>query len=920
MRTLPAGYLYVLKPDLTWDGYMVDSEGLFRKTPVGLMPASAAEVPPMSQACRRSADNVTAQVIAVDPVKHAAVWLAFSRYRWTPAVLADYASNKEGCRDRRMTKLDVMAAAQGSLGSEHPAKNAVRFGMSMSSDVGKAVADYSDASTVASINRHQVIPLRSRAANAQALATKMASISANTVGKTGAIILLRDDLGVAMDLNAARNSETAKLGAFLAENQHKRFVGDVITGFEKAFVENGQADEWNKRYKTKYHAQQIKTDRTQFDSKAKPWEIRINGMADDVATLNGSDALKACWRDFDPKDDVSATNRLDATAACVHGAVKTKKEQALWDAWFNESPADPYSTLWGALTGMDASFGEFMLGKGLPDTGKLGAIPDIVKNIRDAREKYHEHLAKRASDNSLALVGVAMASQIARLKAINPSLYRVAGLRVLMVVSARTKIVATPVSVAMTLTQEAVMLAEATFGPPEPIMKRLLDLESRSNKRVFVVGSNGVDAYAWTEQHTSVQKVRVVEAWLPETIAKDMPALGSPSVLKALPAPRINHFAALKEFTRSVPGALAWVGMTFQVLNLTNSAKDLLDAKTQDKTDACFGTVSGILGVLGVTAEITAGAMEKIAGRYVASAAGRMTFAGGLLASFAAITEAVQLAVKAVDRGRAGDVDAAWLYGTSSLALAISGLAGIGGSLAIASTAGALGGALGFLAPIGTAAATIPVWGWIAAGVIFLGIGLALLWKAISATDTPMEVWLLGCSYGKGKLVSRKVEMDDLNKLMYAMTIEVEWSEDAFEASNKNFYDDFDDFRFAISLPGVGGNSVIGCKVTLVGRHGRKQVFHETIRPRIAKGIPVDPHQLVVTASPSLRTQATPDFIWWSPPRISDGGKRFSGQMKLNDDIYRSAEVEIKYWPDQANLPNLVLPMASEQRTLIGSD
>lgn len=33
MRVLPAGYLYVLKPDLTWDAYLVDAEGLLRMIP-----------------------------------------------------------------------------------------------------------------------------------------------------------------------------------------------------------------------------------------------------------------------------------------------------------------------------------------------------------------------------------------------------------------------------------------------------------------------------------------------------------------------------------------------------------------------------------------------------------------------------------------------------------------------------------------------------------------------------------------------------------------------------------------------------------------------------------------------------------------------------------------------------------------------
>ena len=922
MRTLPAGYLYLLKPDLTWDGYAVDNEGLLRQMPVGTMPVRASDTPPMSQACKRSADNIPAQVIAVDPTKHASVWLAFSRYRWTNAVLADYAKNKDACRDKRMTKLDVMAAAQGSLGATSKASNAVKFGAPMSADVGQYVADYADAATVATLNKHMVTPIRARAGNAAALAAKMAAISSETTGRTGAIICLSDVLGVTIDANAARNAETARLGAYIAANQQKRFTGEVITAFEKAFTENGQAAKWTERYKPKYKAQQIKADLALFEKTAKPWEGRINAMSRDVASLNGAESLKPYWRDFDPLNDLSAIDRQNATAACLHGAVKTAEEQALWDRWFEEDPRDPYSTLWGAVTGMDARLGDYLFGKQLPDTGKFGSLPDVAKNIRDAHEDFKNRQAKRAADDALALIGVAMASQITRLKSVNPALYKVAGMRVLMVIAARTTVTATPAFVAMTHTQQALMLAEATFGPPEPSMKRLLDVESTSSKRVYVVGSNGVDAYAWEGTQTTKQKARIVELWLPDELAKGMPSLPSPADLKALPAPKVNPFSALVKFTKSLPGALAWVGLTFQVLNLSNSAKDLLDADVKDKTDAYFGNASGILGVTGVMAEITAGAMEKMAGRYAAPAIGRVVFAGGALASLAAVAEAVQLMGKSVDRYKAHDRDAGLSYALSGFAMIGAGLAGMGASLAVASTAGSLTGVLGFLAgPGSAAAAVVPVWGWITVGVIFLGVGLYKLWQAIEDTDTPMEVWLLGSIYGNGKPMGPKLEMSELNKIMYVMTIEAEWSDDAWEWRNTAFYDDYDNFRFAISLPSAGAHSLLDCKVTLVGKRGRKEVFHETIRPRMLGGVPADPHMAVISATPpSDGKRAAPEFVWWEAPRISKDGKRYGGQLKLNDNVYSSAEVEIKYWPDQQNMPSLVLPAASEQRTLVGSD
>lgn len=918
MRTLPAGYLYVLRPDKTWDGYMVDSEGLLRCMPVATMPAQASEQKPMSALCKRSGDNIPAQVIAIDPKKHAAVWMAFSRYRWTEAVLNDYANNKEGRRDKRMVKVDVMAAAQGLLGANNTAPNAVRFGTVMSPQVGDYVADYADDATRAALNRHLVTPLRNRAAQAAPLAIKMAQFSKNYKASTGAIICLHDDLGVTMDINAMRNTETARLMAYMAQNQRKRFVGEIIQGFEKSFVANGQAEEWNKRYRPKYNAAQIDKDKKTFDATAKPWEERINAMSDDVATMNARPTVKATWFDFDPNNDASAKDRQYATAGCLHGATKTKAEQDLWDKWFAEDVTDPYATVWGAVTAMNTSFAAFMVGKEMPDVGKTDKFVGVGNNIREAVVKHREHLAKRAADDALALIGLAMATQLPRLKLFNPSLYKVAGMRVVMAASVRTTVTVTPTFMSLTQTQQAMMLAEAAFGPPEAGLKRLLDVEATNSKRIYVVGSNGVDMYAGTQ--TVTEKARAVELWLPDELAREIPVLTGPAVLKALPPPKVNPFMGLVKFTKTLPGAFAWVGLTLQSLNLTNSAKDLNDSKVTDKTDAYFGIVSGTLGVLGVTSEAVAGSMEKMGGRFLASTVARVALVGGVLAGLSAIAEGVQLAFKAAERSAHGDSDAATSYAKSSAMFLLSGAAAIGGSLAIASTAGALTGVFGFLAPIGAAAATIPVAGWIAAGIIALGIGLALLWQAIKNTDTPLEEWLLGCVYGIGsKKLSDAEEMTSLNDIMYAITIEVEWSDDALEWSNTEFYDDYDNFRFAISLPGVGSNSVIDCIVTLIGKRGRQQVFAETIRPMVVGDKVFDPHMPVMRALPQGPVQQ-PSFVLWNPPAISKGGKQYGGQLKLDDNLYSSVEVVIKYWPDQVTMPNFVLPKNIDQRTLVDSD
>ncbi|WYX50394.1 toxin VasX [Achromobacter xylosoxidans] len=51
VRVPAAGYLYVLKQDKTWDGYLLDKKGYYRKIPVAKMPEDAETTKPLSEAC-----------------------------------------------------------------------------------------------------------------------------------------------------------------------------------------------------------------------------------------------------------------------------------------------------------------------------------------------------------------------------------------------------------------------------------------------------------------------------------------------------------------------------------------------------------------------------------------------------------------------------------------------------------------------------------------------------------------------------------------------------------------------------------------------------------------------------------------------------------------------------------------------------
>lgn len=117
VRVPAAGYLYVLKQDKTWDGYLLDKKGYYRKIPVAKMPEDAETTKPLSEACSSEGHNNTAtQFITIDHVRSPKVWIAYSRYVWDRETRKDYEDDKDGCRTARMTELNVKDIADGKVG------------------------------------------------------------------------------------------------------------------------------------------------------------------------------------------------------------------------------------------------------------------------------------------------------------------------------------------------------------------------------------------------------------------------------------------------------------------------------------------------------------------------------------------------------------------------------------------------------------------------------------------------------------------------------------------------------------------------------------------------------------------------------------------------------------------------------------
>src|SRR5699024_5569723 len=206
----------------------------------------------------------------------------------------------------------------------------------------------------------------------------------------------------------------------------------------------------------------------------------------------------------------------------------------------------------------------------------------------------------------------------------------------------------------------------------------------------------------------------------------------------------------------------------------------------------------GVLGVSAVVGEVTGSIIQRQIAvgveKEVASALARRMLgwrlAGGVFATFAAWTDAVQYGWKGFRRYSSGDNDAAWFYGGAGLMAAVSGVASAalvlisvnGAAAAGTGTIAALAASGGTLAGAGVSIGWIPIVGWTIVLVGAIAATVYFLVKAKEKTDTPLEVWLSRCYYHntdydkkRDPYTSYSEEMGALNDALYGLQITIDW-------------------------------------------------------------------------------------------------------------------------------------------------
>ncbi|MBA9843283.1 hypothetical protein D7S91_41005 [Burkholderia contaminans] len=800
MRVLPAGYLYVLKPDKTWQSYLVDRSGLLREMPPLDLPSPADAVEPMDQpdACRRPEHNpVALEFIVLDPEKTPKVWMAFSRFRWPQGVLDDYRDDKDGCRSKRMTQVDLMAAARGQLG----VGTAVPNGRAMTAWLSRHVADYTPQPTREFIDQHTLEPLRARSGaavspqhhalfpSASSLAEQMAQVSKNTPAKTGLFLVLDDVVGHAMQLNYLRNKTVAEAAALEGvgdkERSRKRLVAALIEGIRLNaernpgpwYARHYGADRYLKHIDQKAWQEAL---REHVDLAAM--EQRKKDISEDFCLVIRSLRWQQQQRTDFCDQPGSAASHEAMVAYCLCGSGQTLMEQEqLWTPVLNLPPEDPDNWLARAMGAMyvpylkylaqtpgdqDDAYNATKEAEGLVRTF-LGKGVTQIQGIRVAIR------ARRAANANTATLIETSAGQLFRLRDKNPKAYRKLIRQVTLALITRDDIVPEPTLMRGTWQQITQKWGAAFLGDPRvqaraPVAATKGSTVGLSEIRKPALSGAVQGAVVLTPPGTREEATAVV-AW----VVKKMEGGGKLDYVQLerlkLTELHITAQAAARP-TQANPilqnqlmrlGLRADVVLSagalfFQVMQGVDMIKQFRktnDPGTREYADLGIGLTYSVLGALGAYSGVTAAVKAFLGAEKVGVSV--LIRRAAVLGAVAGVIDGAYAIFKGGRKYAAGDKDAgSWSMGAGAL-FVVAGVASYGlGATTAASVAGVE--ATGIAAMMGPVAWTLLL-------IAAASLGLYFAWQAFATDDEnllPVEYWLDNGVFGKGayrrgKLVSK---------------------------------------------------------------------------------------------------------------------------------------------------------------------
>ncbi|MGH8389583.1 MAG: T6SS effector BTH_I2691 family protein, partial [Pseudomonas sp.] len=382
LRTLRAGYLYVLLDQRVWQAYQVTPDGYLRQFNPYAPPAANESL--LSEACTSGGHDAPASFLNIDTHEYTQAWLAFASDPWPRSVLDAY---KSGRHQERFRKLDLLAARDNPEGIEDA--------LVMTADhprVNQQVQEYQRQQPVGPLD--SVHGFHSRMTRVKTLKNFLRDTIEQQALKQGVLALVLDDtVGLVQQYNHLRTvwiearqryidepmtaykRQTSDLllairdmHTLWAEQQTASFepmTGDGPPTFVSPEVERQRLVQQRIReYNASLEQRYSETDRASFESSYQQqladYQRHIDGCARLYAQLCASASFRRIEQhDYDGTHFPSALAYSQTMALCLRGGISeappVTDENApapdngptamLWQHWLN----DPQSPIYRAL-------------------------------------------------------------------------------------------------------------------------------------------------------------------------------------------------------------------------------------------------------------------------------------------------------------------------------------------------------------------------------------------------------------------------------------------------------------------------------------------------------------------------------------------------------------------------------------------
>lgn len=341
LRTLRAGYLYVLLDRSIWQSYQVMKEGYLRQFNPLVMPEDQ-QIAPLGEECLALGHDIPASFINIDDEKYGEAWLAFSSDPWSETVLSEYTSGQRSAARFTQITLSALRADPRKIPEVLALDPSL---LTLQTQVVEyATSHFPDLDRVMEEPRGGAHGFYSRTERGPALSSYIAQLTAK-YGCQPCAIAVNDLTGVVQELNAGRLQIARSQQAYLTQPaiKHQHLISDAIENYllelQKMIAQTSPSAGAGKAHFTRLQTFYNEPARAEFaqtyQRKREEYQQRISAAGRDLAAWYQSAKWLAEYQQDYAVDSspMSRVFQLRTLNACIEGGCMDEATEAVWQTW-----------------------------------------------------------------------------------------------------------------------------------------------------------------------------------------------------------------------------------------------------------------------------------------------------------------------------------------------------------------------------------------------------------------------------------------------------------------------------------------------------------------------------------------------------------------------------------------------------------